>query len=80
MASLRQPQLHIIPHRTVLQKEDGEPYSTYLARTLLSEATKLSGFINNTFWPQAIQHATLIINLTTLGHGSTNKSAFETIL
>ena len=51
-----------------------------LARTLLSEATKLSGFINNTFWSQAIQHATLIINLTTLGHGSINKSAFEMIL
>ena len=29
-----------------------------LARTLLSEATKLSGFINNTFWSQANQHAT----------------------
>ena len=33
-----------------------------LARTLLCEATKLSSFINNSFWPQAIQHATLIMN------------------
>ena len=45
----------------------------------MSEATKLSGFINNTFWSQAIQHATLIINLTNLSHGSSNKSAFEAI-
>ena len=51
-----------------------------LARTMLSEAAKLSNFIDNSFWPEAIKHATLVMNLTALGHGSNNKSAYETIL
>ena len=47
---------------------------------MLSEAAKLSNFIDNSFWPEAIKHATLVMNLTALGHGSNNKSAYETIL
>ena len=46
---------------------------------MLLGAKQQTSFITNLFWPQAIQHATLIINLTSLSHGSNAKSAFENI-
>ena len=50
-----------------------------LARSMLLGAKQQTSFITNSFWPQAVQHATLIINLTSLSHGSNEKSAFENI-
>ena len=50
-----------------------------LARAMLSGAMHRSTLVTNDLWPQAIQHATLIINLTTLSHESNGKSAFEMI-
>ena len=50
-----------------------------LARSMLAAAKKRSPLITSEFWPQAIAHATLIINLTTLSHGPKETSAFEMI-
>ena len=50
-----------------------------LSRSMLSAAKKRSPLITSEFWPQAIAHATLVINLTTLSHGPKEKSAFEMI-
>ena len=50
-----------------------------LTRSMLLAAKERSSLITNEFWPQATAHAVLIINLTTLSHGTNEKSAFEKI-
>ena len=50
-----------------------------LTRSMLLAAKERSSLITNEFWPQATAHAVLIINMTTLSHGTNEKSAFEKI-
>jgi hypothetical protein len=51
-----------------------------LARSMLSEANKFSSSITNDFWSHAVEHPTLILNLTCLDHNSSAKFAIENIL
>jgi hypothetical protein len=41
-----------------------------LARSMLFDAFSKTSFISQAFWSYAVEHATLIINLTSLDHNS----------
>ena len=52
-----------------------------LARSMLSDAFSKSSFLSQAFWSYAVEHATLIINLTSLDHNNpSEKCSFEKIL
>ena len=51
-----------------------------LAKANMEQAAKLSEYITTESWPHAIEFSTLIMNLTNLSQGTSEKSAFEMIL